>query len=151
MSVRHLFKKQTNKLNIIFTINNNFVDVFDSTSINFEYFVKVSGNWCEMGRSSCTYCTCSRFNCFYWKLFLCYPVIIIVEWMKTKTAGVLYCFNDFFFIDSKIYDCLCEIDKLFWNHILIYKHTDPCLLAYWTCILWTKIRFYYNSLFTAFF
>lgn len=38
MSVRHLFKKQTNKLNIIFTINNNFVDVFVSTSINFEYF-----------------------------------------------------------------------------------------------------------------
>lgn len=54
MSVRHLFKKQTNKFNIIFTINNNFVDVFVSTSINFEYFVKVSGNWCEMGRSSCT-------------------------------------------------------------------------------------------------
>lgn len=101
MSVRHLFKKQTNKLNIIFTINNNFVDVFDSTSINFEYFVKVSGNWCEMGRSSCTYCTCSRFNCFYWKLFLYHPVIIIVEWMKTKTAGVLYCFNDFFLLIQK--------------------------------------------------
>lgn len=54
MSVRHLFKKQTNKLKIILIINNNFLDVFVSTSINFEYFVKVSGNWCEMGRSSCT-------------------------------------------------------------------------------------------------
>lgn len=50
MSVRYLFKKQINKLNIIFIINNNFVDVFVSTSINFEYFVKVLGNWCEMGR-----------------------------------------------------------------------------------------------------
>lgn len=53
MSVRHLFKKQTNKLKKILIIKNNFVDVFVGTSINFEYFVKVSGNWCEMGRSSC--------------------------------------------------------------------------------------------------
>lgn len=78
MSVRYLFKKQINKLKIILIINNNFFDVFISTSINFEYFVKVFGNWCEMGRLSCTYCICFRFNCFYWKLFLCYFVIIVV-------------------------------------------------------------------------
>lgn len=53
MSVRYLFKKQINKLKIILIIKNNFVDVFIGTSINFEYFVKVFGNWCEMGRLSC--------------------------------------------------------------------------------------------------